>query len=147
MWSLITWAMSLTVYAGFSRSRQRWNLGWRCFLGINPFQRTEKIHSQLQCRFGKALANLSGVNEALGMLYGSKWLVRFNQSPDTCYHQKGVTSNELALCRWDTHPWRLLAHCIPAAGIRSYLEGGFSQYIFVCAKPTMWRKSSCNRWE
>lgn len=88
MWSLITWAMSPTVYAGFSRSRQRWSLGWRWFLGINPYQRTEKIHSELQCRFRKALANLSGVNEALGVLHGPKWLASFNQSPDTCYHQK-----------------------------------------------------------
>lgn len=146
MWSLITWAMPPTVYAGFSRSRQRWSLGWRCFLGINPYQRKEKIHSELQCRFGTALATLPGVNEALGVLHGPKGLAGFTQSPDTCYHLKGVTSNGLALCRWDTDPWRPLALCTPAAGSRSCLEGGFGRCIFLCAKPTTWRKSACNRW-
>lgn len=50
---------------------------------MNPYQRTEKIHSELPCRFGKALANQFGVNKALGVLHGPKGLARFNQTHAT----------------------------------------------------------------
>lgn len=49
--------------------------------GLTPIK-GRKRYSELQCRFGKALATLPGENVALGVLHE---LASFNQLPDACY--------------------------------------------------------------